>query len=254
MSYKLNLISFGTLFTKELVRIIRIWPQSIVPPVITASLYFLIFGRLIGSQIAGIGGYSFMHFIIPGLVMGSLLTNAYVNTAFSVYAMRFSRCIEEIIISPTPKYVVILGFTMAAIMRGVITAVIITLVSMFFVHFHMHHIIITLLVAFLASFIFATLGIVNGMLARNFDDASLVPTFVITPLTYLGGVFYSIDMVPKYLQYFTMINPIYYIISAFRYGFLGVGGVNIYMALLVLTGMALASFIGAYIWFDKSKM
>ena len=245
MNTRAIIISFLTLMRKEMVRIIRIWPQSIIPPVITTTLYFLIFGKLIGSQVSDIQGNSFISFIVPGLIMGQMLSNAYINSAFSVYAMRFTRSIEEIVISPTPHAVILLSFILASILRGVITAVIISVIAMFFTSIHLYHVGILLFIAIIASFLFGTLGIINGLFSNSFDDVALIPTFVITPLTYLGGVFYSIDMLPEFLQKLTLINPIYYIISAFRYGFLGYESIDIIWCVTALIIMALGAFMFA---------
>lgn len=246
-------ISFLTLLRKEVVRILRIWPQSIIPPVITTTLYFLIFGKLIGSQVEDIEGNSFIAFIVPGLIMSQMLANAYINSAFSVYAMRFVRSIEEILVSPTPYPIILLSFIFSSIARGLITAIIITIIAMFFTPIKLHHAGVLILVAMIASFLFGTLGVINGLFSNSFDDVAIIPTFVITPLTYLGGVFYSIDMLPDFLQKLTIANPIYYIISAFRYGFLGYESVSIIACVSVLIVMTVASFMFALKCLNKTQ-
>ena len=235
-------ISFLTLLHKEIARIMRIWSQSIIPPVITTTLYFLIFGKLIGSQVEDIDGNSFISFIVPGLIMSQMLANAYVNSAFAVYSMRFVRSIEEILVSPTPYPIILLSFVFSSIVRGVITAAIISIIALFFTDIQIHHLGILLTVAIIASFLFGVLGVINGIFSNSFDDVAIIPTFVITPLTYLGGVFYSIDMLPEFLKKLTIVNPIYYIISAFRYGFLGYESVNVAWCIVILLFMASGSF------------
>lgn len=247
-------ISFCALLRKEVVRILRIWPQTIIPPVVTATLYFLIFGKLIGSRIGGINGNSFIEFIVPGLIMSNLISNAYINASFSVYAMRFIKSIEEILVSPTPYSIFILSFICSSIARGFITAILITIISLFFVPtIVIHNFFVLFAVGIVSSFLFGALGVINGMCARSFDDASLVPTFIITPLTYLGGVFYSIDMLPGILKTITLFNPIYYIISAFRYGFLGYDSVNIMLSLSILVALSCIAFYAALVVLKHSK-
>lgn len=247
-------ISFCALLRKELVRILRIWPQTIIPPVITATLYFLIFGKLIGSRIGDVNGSSFIEFIVPGLIMSNLVSNAYINSAFSVYAMRFTRSIEEILVSPTPYYIFLLSFIFSSIARGLITASLITIISLFFVpSIHIHNYFVLFAVGTISAFLFGCLGVINGLFARSFDDASLIPTFIITPLTYLGGVFYSIDMLSGPLRAITSFNPIYYIISAFRYGFLGHHSVNIFVSVAILVVLSIATFYIALFVLKKCK-
>lgn len=247
-------ISFCALLRKEVVRILRVWPQTIIPPVITATLYFLIFGKLIGARIGQIEGSSFIEFIVPGLIMSNLVSNAYMNSAFSVYAMRFTRSIEEILVSPTPYYVVLLSFIASSIVRGLITASLITVVSLCFVPtISIHSFSVLFAVGIISAFLFGALGIINGLYARNFDDASLIPTFIITPLTYLGGVFYSIDMLSGPLKAITAFNPIYYIISAFRYGFLGHDSVNIFLSVGILLALSCVTFYTALLVLKNCK-
>lgn len=247
-------ISFCALLRKEMVRILRIWPQTIIPPVITTTLYFLIFGKLIGARIGEVNGSSFIEFIVPGLIVSSLISNAYINAAFSIYAMRFIRSIEEILVSPIPYYIFILSFICSSIARGLITAILIAAISLFFVPtIVIHNFLVLFTVGIISAFLFGALGVINGMYARSFDDASLVPTFIITPLTYLGGVFYSVDMLSGPLKTITLFNPIYYIISAFRYGFLGYDSVNVMLSLFILVALSCIAFYGALVVLKHSK-
>lgn len=238
---KENLISLGSIARKEVVRIFRIWVQTLVPPVITMTLYFIIFGSFIGSQLRDIGGYDYMAFIAPGLIMMAIITNSYSNTVSSFFSTKFQRNIEELLVSPTPSWVIVLGYVSGGMSRGLSVGILVAAVSLVFVRLPLHNLAFTLLFAVLTSFVFSLAGMINGIFAKKFDDISIIPTFVITPLTYLGGVFYSISLLPPFWQGVSKANPIIYMISGFRYGFLGITDINVWAgaAMLVLFSLLL---------------
>lgn len=229
--------SYYTIVRKELVRLFRIWTQTFLPPVITTSLYFLIFGKFIGSQVKPIDGVSYMQFIVPGLVMMSVILQSFMNAAFTFYMAKFQKTLEEISVSPTPYLILILGHVSAAVVRGMMTAIIILLVALFFTPLHVYSFLITFLFIFLSSLLFALAGLINGIFANSFDTVQIFPTFVLTPLTYLGGVFYSIHLLPPVWQYVSYANPIVYMINGFRYGLLGVADTSVFVSFAVLVGL-----------------
>lgn len=228
-------IAFYTILRKEIRRFMRIWVQTLVPPVITMSLYFVIFGQLIGSRIGSMGGFTYMEFVVPGLIMMSVLTNSYSNVVSSFYSAKFQRSIEELLVSPTPNYIILLGFTLGGVCRGLAIGFIVTLVSMLFTRLQIHHLPIMLLVVLMTSILFSLMGFVNAVFAKSFDDISIIPTFVLTPLTYLGGVFYSINLLPDFWQLVSKLNPVLYMVNAFRYGILGVSDIDVRLAFVGLT-------------------
>ena len=228
-------IAFYTIVRKEVRRFMRIWIQTLIPPAITMTLYFLIFGSLIGSRIGEMGGYDYMSFVIPGLIMMSVINNAYSNVASSFYSAKFNGSIEELLVSPTPNYVILLGYIFGGALRGLLVGIIVTLLSFFFTSLPVHSVVITVLVVVLSALLFATAGLINGIFANSFDDISVVPTFVLTPLTYLGGVFYSITLLPELWQSVSMLNPVLYLVNVFRFGLLGISDVSV---VLSLTGVA----------------
>lgn len=233
-------ISFYTIFRRELVRMFRIATQVFLPPVITSVLYFVIFGKLIGNRIGPINGLSYMEFIVPGLIMMSVITNSYMNVSTSLYSTRFQKNIEEILISPTHDWVLLLGYGLGGVFRGLIIAVLIYVISTFFVGIELHHLPFTLFVIVLVATLFSMAGFTNAMLARNFDEVALVPTFILTPLTYLGGVFYSKSMLPEFWQKISAFNPIIYMVNAIRYAMTGQGEVNFGLSLVVILGTTAA--------------
>jgi ABC-2 type transport system permease protein len=237
------LIGYATLVRKDVNRIIRIWSQTLFPPVITSALYFAVFGGFIGSQVDPINGYSYMAFIVPGLIMMNMLTNAYQNTVSTFYFAKWSRVIEEMLVSPMPNWVIIAGYVSGGVVRAFITGVLVTLVSLFFTHLTITHLGILFATAFLVSFVFALGGLINAVYAKGFDGMTIVPTFVLTPLTYLGGVFYSINVLPPFFQKLSLFNPILYMVNAFRYGFLGVTDVPLATCFYVMGGFTLAMFV-----------
>jgi ABC-2 type transport system permease protein len=240
-----HLIAFQTILIKELLRFLRIWMQTILPPAITMSLYFIIFGKLIGSQIGGVNGFTYIQYIVPGLIMMAIITNSYANVVASFFSSKFQRYIEEMLVSPLPNYLIVLGFVGGGLARGLIVGVVVTAVSLCFTRLHIHNIPVVFAVTVLTAVLFALGGLVNGIYANSFDDISIIPTFVLTPLTYLGGVFYSIEMLPEFWQTVSLFNPILYMVNAFRYGILGASDVDIYVAfaiiLLLIAGLFLFS-------------
>lgn len=239
------LIAYQTIVIKELVRCFRIWPQTMIPPVITTVLYFLIFGKLVGSQISAVQGFTYMQYIAPGLIMMQVIMNSYVNSSSSFFSMKFHRSIEEILISPTPNVIILLGFITGAVARGCIIGIIVMCIALFFTHLSLHHLALMFFTVLMTAIFFATLGVINGIYARNFDDVSWVPSFVLTPLTYLGGVFFSVTMLSDVWQKVAMLNPILYIIDLFRYSVLGVIDTNISIALMMLMLGSLGVFLFA---------
>lgn len=234
MDLTLNWIGLKTLVRKEIVRIIRIWIQTIVPPAITMTLYFIIFGNLIGRRIGSMGGFDYMQYIAPGLIMMSVITNSYGNVVSSFFGAKFARHIEEMLVSPMSNATVIMGHVAGGVFRGLLVGVFVTIVALFFTKLEVQHPLITLSIVILSSTVFALAGFINAVFARKFDDISIVPTFVLTPLTYLGGVFYSISLLPEFWQKVSLANPIIYMVNAFRYGILGVSDINITYAYLIV--------------------
>jgi len=229
-----NYISFKTIVRKEVRRVFRIWMQTLLPPVITMGLYLLIFGRFIGSQLRSINGVSYMEFIIPGIIMMSVITNSYANVVSSFFSSKMQRNIEEILISSTSPVVTILGFCFGGVVRGLLVGAMVTGFSLFFAKLHIYNIGIVFVFIFLTSAIFTLAGLINGIFAKKPDDTSIISTFVLTPLTYLSGVFYSISLLPPFWQYVSKLNPILYMVNGFRYGFLGFSDINIVFGLSML--------------------
>jgi len=234
MDLTLNWIGLKTLVRKEIVRIIRIWIQTVVPPAITMTLYFIIFGNLIGRRIGSMGGFDYMQYIAPGLIMMSVITTSYGNVVSSFFGAKFARHIEEMLVSPMSNATVIMGHVAGGVFRGLLVGALVTIVALFFTKLEVQHPLITLSIVILSSTVFALAGFINAVFARKFDDISIVPTFVLTPLTYLGGVFYSISLLPEFWQKVSLANPIIYMVNAFRYGILGVSDINITYAYLIV--------------------
>ena len=227
-------IAFKSLITKEVNRFTRIWVQTMVPPAITMTLYFIIFGTLIGSRIGEMGGFTYMEYIVPGLIMMSVITNSYANVASSFFSAKFQRNIEELLVAPVPNYVIIAGFVGGGVLRGLGVGFIVSVVSLLFVDLQIAHLWVVIATVLLTSVVFSLGGLINAVYARTFDDISIIPTFVLTPLTYLGGVFYSLSLLPAFWQGVSKLNPIVYMVNAFRYGFLGVSDVGIGTSFAVL--------------------
>ena len=238
-------IAFQTIVVREVRRFTRIWVQTLVPPAITMTLYFIIFGKLIGSRIGDMDGYSYMEFVVPGLIMMSVITNSYSNVVSSFYGAKFANNIEELLVSPTPNWIILAGFIIGGVARGLMVGFMVTLVSLFFTDLQVHSIPVTVLVVFLTAVLFSIAGLLNGIYANSFDDISIVPTFILTPLTYLGGVFYSISLLPPFWAGVSQINPVLYMVNTFRYGVLGHSDIDVGYALgmivlAVLVGGAFA--------------
>ena len=251
MRIKANLIATQTILIKEMIRFLRIWSQTLLPAVITTGLYFVIFGRLIGTRIGDMNGFSYVQYIAPGLIMMFVITNAYANVVSSFYSAKFQRSIEELLVSPMSNLAILLGFVMGGVARGCIVGILVTIVALFFTHLHLQHPLLMATVLLLSAALFAMAGFINAVFAKSFDDISIVPTFVLTPLTYLGGVFYSIQLLPGIWQKISLGNPILYIVNAFRYGVLGISDVSVTGALLVMFGLTIALFIGSLYILNK---
>lgn len=234
MRIRANTIALKTIVIKEILRFMRIWLQTILPPAITMTLYFIIFGNLIGSQIGSMDGFSYMQYIAPGLIMMAIITNSYSNVVSSFFSSKFQRHIEEMLVSPLPNSIILLGFVAGGVARGLMVGVVVTIISLFFTELQIHNIFIMIAVVILTAVLFSLGGFVNGIYAKSFDDISIVPTFVLTPLTYLGGIFYSINMLSEFWQDVSLLNPILYMVNAFRYGILGVSDINIYIAFAII--------------------
>lgn len=234
MSAHQQLIALLTIVRKEVKRFTRIWMQTLLPPVITMSLYFVIFGTLIGSRIGEMGGVDYMSFVVPGLIMMSIITNSYSNVASSFFSTKFQRSVEEILVSPTPNYIILLGFVLGGVMRGLCVGLIVTVVSLFFTDLHVQNLSVTIVVVFLTAVLFAIAGFLNALFAKSFDDISIIPTFILTPLTYLGGVFYSITLLSEFWQGVSKLNPVLYMVNAFRYGVLGISDISVGIALATI--------------------
>jgi ABC-2 type transport system permease protein len=240
-----------TITIKEFLRFIRIWLQTVVPPAITVALYFIIFGELIGSQIGDIGGFSYIDYIVPGLILMAVISNAYANCVSSFFSAKFHRSVEEMLISPLPNYIIVAGYVSGGMLRGIVVGIAVTIVAMLFTHIEIHNYAVTIAVFILTSILFALAGFINAVYARTFDDISIIPTFILTPLTYLGGIFYSINMLPDLWQKVSLANPILYMINAFRYGLLGVTDIDLAIAFLIITFFIVALFLFALRLLDK---
>jgi len=222
--------AFMTLVRKEIRRYLRIWTQTLLPSAITMSLYFVIFGSLIGSRIGEMGGFTYMQFVVPGLIMMAIVTNSYSNVVSSFFGSKFNHSVEELLVSPTPNYVILMGYVVGGVSRGLFVAVVVTLVSLFFTKLHVHSYAVVVLIVLMTSILFALAGFINAVYANSFDDISIIPTFVLTPLIYLGGVFYSMDLLPEFWANVSKLNPLVYVVNAFRYGVLGVSDVSLPVA------------------------
>ena len=235
-----NLVALLTIARREVMRILRIWGQTLVPPAITMTLYFLIFGNLIGSRIGNMGGYDYMDFIVPGLVMMSIIQNSYGNISSSFFGAKFGRHVEELLVSPMPNWVILGGYVAGAVLRGLIVGIIVLGIAMLFTRVRIPHPFVMLSTVLLGATIFSLAGFVNAVYAKKFDDVAIVPTFILTPLTYLGGVFYSVTLLPGWAQAATHANPIFYMVNAFRFGLLGTTDVPLGVAYALMLGFTVA--------------
>ena len=235
--------AFYTIVYKEIRRFMRIWIQTLVPPAITMTLYFIIFGTLIGSRIGEMGGYTYMEFVVPGLIMMSVITNSYSNVVSSFYGAKYQHHIEELLVSPTPNYVILWGYIIGGVARGLAVGFIVTLLSLFFTELHLHNLFVTVSIVFLTAILFSLMGFINAIYASSFDDITIIPTFVLTPLIYLGGVFYSIDLLPEFWAKVSQANPMLYVVNAFRYGILGHSDINLVFAFSMIGGFTVGTAI-----------
>ncbi len=229
-----NLIAYWTIVIKEVYRFIRIWVQTIVPPAINSLLYMIIFGTLIGSQIANMGEHKYIEYIVPGIIMMSVITNSYGNVVSSFYSAKFQRNIEELLISPVHNFTILAGFITGGVVRGFTVGLLVAVVSLLFTELAVHSFFLTFSIMLLTAILFSLGGFINAVYAKNFDDISIIPNFVLTPLTYLGGIFYSIQLLPEFWQTLSMLNPVFYMINGFRQGVLGVSDINIGLAYVVI--------------------
>ncbi|WP_280561486.1 MULTISPECIES: ABC transporter permease [unclassified Chromohalobacter] len=246
-------IALWTLVTKEVRRYMRIWPQTLLPPSITMTMYFIIFGNLIGSRIGPMDDIDYIDYIVPGLIMMAVITNSYSNVASSFFSNKFQRSVEEMMVSPMPNWVILSGFVVGGASRGLAVGLIVTVVSMFFTDLSIHHPLVTIAVVIMTALLFSIGGFINALVANKFDDISIVPIFVLTPLTYLGGVFYSIHMLPNFWQGVSMINPILYMVNAFRYGILGVSDIPVGGALVAIAVFIVVFFMAGLWMLDRGK-
>lgn len=244
-------IGFKTIVGKEIRRFMNIWPQTIIPAVITTALYFLIFGQLVGQRIGLMGGVSYTEYIAPGLIMMSVINNAYANVSTSFFMAKFLRYIEEILVSPIPNYLILLGFIAGGVARAFAVGLVVAATALFFTRLPIHNIFCIFLAVFLASTIFSIAGFINGLLAKKFDGIAIIPTFILTPLTYLGGVFFSVDLLTGFWKKIAHVNPILYFINIFRYGMLGISEVNVGMSFLILTLILIALYLVALMLFTR---
>jgi len=235
-------IALMTIVRKEIHRYLRIWTQTLLPSAITMSLYFVIFGSLIGSRVGEVGGFTYMQFVVPGLCMRAIVTNSYSNVVSSFFGSKFNHSGEELLVSPTPNYIILLGYVIGGVTRGLLVAVVVTIVSLFFTRLHIHSYPVVILIVLMTSTLFALAGFINAVYANNFDDISIVPTFVLTPLIYLGGVFYSMDLLPEFWAGVSKLNPLVYVVNAFRYGVLGVSDVSLPFAMGMIAMFTVLAF------------
>ncbi|MGH8140239.1 MAG: ABC transporter permease [Steroidobacteraceae bacterium] len=244
-------IGFKTIVIREYDRIIRIWGQTIVPSAVTATLYFVIFGSLIGRRVGTMGGFDYMQYIAPGLIMMSVITNSYANVVSSFFGAKFGKHLEEMLVSPLPPWIIVTGYAAGGLVRGMLVGSAVTAVSLAFTHLHVHHILIILAAVVLTSLTFSLGGFLNALFAKNFDQVNFIPVFVLTPLTYFGGVFYSVSLLPGWALKLSYINPILYMVNAFRYGFLGVSDVNVGIAFMLMLAAALTLFTTAVVMMQR---
>jgi len=248
---RIQWIGFVTIVFREFHRIVRIWGQTIVPPTVTATLYFVIFGSIFGRRVGLVGGYGYMQFIAPGLIMMTVITNSYGNVVSSFFGAKFGKHLEELLVSPLPNWLILLGYVVGGMLRGLLVGLVVTVVALFFTRLAVQHVMAVLSAVLLTSLVFSLGGFLNALFAKNFDQISWFPTFVLQPLTYLGGVFYSITMLPPWAQFVSHVNPILYMVSAFRYGFLGSTDVDLRLAYGIMIGSAAFMFTLAVVLLNK---
>jgi ABC-2 type transport system permease protein len=245
MRFQAHFIAFKTILIKETLRFIRIWIQTILPPVVTTTLYFIIFGNLIGTQIGAVHGYSYIQYIAPGLIMMAIITNSYANVVSSFFSAKFQRHVEELIVSPVPNALILAGFVAGGTARGLTVGLAVAAVTLSFTHLHVHDPLVTVAIVILTAALFSTAGFVNAIYAKSFDDIAVIPNFILTPLTYLGGIFYSIEMLSPFWQSLSRLNPILYMVNTFRYGILGISDVSLGAAFTIISLLNIALFTHA---------
>ncbi|MCC2638211.1 MAG: transporter permease [Moraxellaceae bacterium] len=251
MTRQQQLVALQTIVIKEIRRFMRIWLQTLLPPAITMTLYFVIFGHLVGSRIGDMGGFNYMQYIVPGLIMMAVITNSYANVVSSFYSAKFQRSVEEVLVSPVPNAVLLVGVTLGGVARGIAVGLIVTLLSLFFTDLALNHVFVVVYTVVMTATLFSLGGFINAVYAKSFDDINIVPTFILTPLTYLGGVFYSMDLLSPFWQGVSLLNPIVYMVNAFRYGILGVSDVNVWFSLGMITLLSAALFAYALRLLDR---
>ncbi len=251
MTPKQKLTALKTILIKEILRFVRIWVQTLIPPAITMTLYFIIFGNLIGSQIGDMDGFKYIEYIIPGLIMMSVITNSYSNVVSTFFSAKMFGHVQEMLISPVPNHIILLGYIGGGMARGLMVGLIVTLVSLFFSSLHISHPFITLAIVMMTSMLFSIAGLVNAIYAKDFDDITIIPTFVLTPLTYLGGVFYSINMLSDFWQTISLVNPVLYMVNGFRYGILGISDISPWVSFSLLFVFIIAFYSFAYYLLKK---
>lgn len=247
MNNKQLFAAYSTIVHKEFTRLFRVWIQNLLPPAVTTTLYFLVFGKFIGSQVAPIGGVSYMEYIVPGIILMSVITQSFMQAAFGYYFAKFQRSLEEILVSPTPYWVMIVGYVTGGVLRGMVTGVILLIVALFFTTLVIHHVIHFVAFAVLSAILFSLAGLINGVFAKDFDTISIFPTFVLTPLTYLAGTFYSVTLLPDFWRAVSYWNPILYMVNGFRYGLLGVSDVPVWRAYFIL--LSLIVLLAGFVWY-----
>jgi ABC-2 type transport system permease protein len=251
VNLRLQLVALLTLVRKEYQRVFRIWVQTVVPPAMTTALYFLIFGNLVGRRIGQMGGFDYAQFIAPGLIMMSVITNSYGNVVSSFFAAKMQRHLEEMIVAPMANWVIVVGHAFGGVVRGLVVAVAVTVVALFFTRIHVEHVFVTFSIVLLTAFVFSLGGLINAILAKNFDDVSIIPSFVLAPLSYLGGVFYTISLLPEFAQQLSLLNPILYMVNAFRYGMLGVSDIDIRIAYAIILLFAAVLFVACLVMMKR---
>jgi len=244
-------VAFRTIVVREVIRFMRIWVQTVLPAMITTALYFVIFGNLIGSHIGKVGGVDFIAFIVPGLILMAVITNAYGNVVSSFYSSKFQGNIEEMLVAPIPNWIILAGFVVGGLVRGLVVGLAVTFVASFFVDLQIHNLAVVVSTVILTALLFSMAGLVNAIYANSFDDISIVPTFVLTPLTYLGGIFYSIDMLNNFWHHVSLFNPVLYMINAFRYGFLGISDISLVTAFTIIIAFVVGLFVFALILLER---
>jgi ABC-2 type transport system permease protein len=246
-------VGFRTIVIREFGRIIRIWGQTLVPSAVTTILYFVIFGNLVGQRIGEMGGFDYRSYIAPGLIMMAVITNSYGNVVSSFFGAKFGKHIEELLVSPLSNWVIVSGYVCGGLMRGVLVGLVVTIVAMIFSRLHVHHLGVIIAAVLLTSAVFSLGGLINAIFAKNFDQVNWIPAFVLTPLTYFGGVFYSVDLLPEWAQKISMVNPILHMVNAFRYGFLGTSDVSVPGAFAIMIVCVVAMFTAAVMLLNRGS-